>query len=72
MPFVVTVICVRMKCVLLNTELTTVITVSNIVNSSSLTTKFILTAFHLAFITDNEYNLLKDKYCAGLVYKQRL
>ena len=61
------VIYVRMKWVLLNTELTTVITVLNTVNSSNLTTKFMLIVSHFIFITGNKYNLLKDKYCAGLV-----
>jgi len=49
MSFIVTVIYIRMKCVLLDTELTTIVTVSKLVDFESLTTKSMLIVFYLVF-----------------------
>ena len=47
MSSIVIVICIRIKCVLLDTELTTILTVSKLVYFESLTTKSMLIVFYL-------------------------
>ena len=50
-----------MKCVLFETESTTVIIISNLVDFMSFTIKSILMVSHLKFCTDSKYSSLKGK-----------
>ena len=70
--FVVIVIYIRIKWVFLDTESITVITISNIINSRSLTMKFIFIVFHLILDIDSRHSSPRSKCHDSLVYKQRL
>ena len=72
LPSIVTVVWVGIKWVLLKTESTSIITVSNPTNSESSTIKLTLMVSNLISGTSSRYSSFKDKHWIDLVYKQRL
>ena len=71
-PSTVIVICIEMKWVLLDTESTTIITISKLTDSGSLTTKSMLIVSYFVSGISSGQSLLRSRYNASLVYKQRL
>jgi len=65
----VTVICIEMKCVLLDTEYMTVITMSKPMEFGSSTIKSILIVFHLTLSSKSKYSFPRGNQYISLVYK---
>ena len=70
-PSAMTVMCVRTKCTLLETESMTVMTVLCPEDSGSLTTKLMLSVFHHASGTESSCSSPTGEYCQGFVQRQR-
>lgn len=68
-PSTVTVIYIRIKYVLLDTESMTVITMSKPMEFGSSTIKSILIVFHLTLSSKSKYSFPRGNQCISLVYK---